>query len=302
MPTAGHPTKLSEAARKLGLEPYILDLEVNGLTIVPPEVHGVAEDRFDQMLDLVLERAEALVGCPFSLERGPHADLDFSPNPGSLIGYTGDENKPTQFLLQTLGRCHRVFRDLTVNPVAVAFMRHMIGGNNARFSSHNSFVKWHGDRGYGPTLGLHADQSQSPLPWGRNALSANTNWCLTDYTKEGGALAYVPGSHRRVTRPVQAADEAVPAECPKGSLIVWHGATWHGAFPRMIPGMRVSVTNYYRHRMVTSQEDIRATFPRELAEDCDDPALFRLLAGFEDRGPYAEQSYAIPRARPARSA
>ncbi|MDE0055932.1 MAG: phytanoyl-CoA dioxygenase family protein [Gammaproteobacteria bacterium] len=297
MPTAGHPTRLSEAARELGLEPYILDLEVNGLTIVPPEVHGVAEDRFDLMLDLVLKRAEELVGCPFSLDRGPHAELDFSPNPGSLIGYTGDENVPTQFLLQTLGRVHRVFRDVAVNPVAVAFMRHMIGGNNARFSSHNSFVKWHGGRGYGPTLGLHADQGRSPLPWGRNALNGNTNWCLTDYTREGGALAYVPGSHRRVTRPVQAQDEAVPAECPKGSLIVWHGATWHGAFPRMIPGMRVSVTNYYRHRMVTSQEDIRATFPRELAEDCDDPALFRLLAGFEDRGPYVEQSYPIPRAR-----
>ena len=295
-----HPTKLSAAVRELGLAPYVLDLEVNGLTILPPEVHGVAGDCFDRMLDLVLERAEALVGCPFSLARGPHAELEFTPNPGSLIGYTGDENVPTQFLLQTLGRIHRVFRDLAVNPVAVALMRHMIGGNNARFSSLNSFVKWRGDRGYGPTLGLHADQSQSPLPWGRNALSANTNWCLTDYTKEGGALAYVPGSHRRVTRPVQAADEAVPAECPKGSLIVWHGATWHGAFPRMIPGMRISVTNYYRHRMVTSQEDIRGTFPRELAEDCDDPVLFRLLAGFEDRGPYSEQSYPIPRVRPPR--
>ena len=292
-----HPTKLSAAVRELGLAPYVLDLEVNGLTILPPEVHGVAGDCFDRMLDFVLERAEALVGCPFSLARGPHAELEFTPNPGSLIGYTGDENVPTQFLLQTLGRIHRVFRDLAVNPVAVALMRHMIGGNNARFSSLNSFVKWRGDRGYGPTLGLHADQSQSPLPWGRNALSANTNWCLTDYTREGGALAYVPGSHRRVTRPVQAADEAVAAECPKGSLIVWHGATWHGAFPRMIPGMRISVTNYYRHRMVTSQEDIRGTFPRELAEDCDDPALFRLLAGFEDRGPYSKQSYPIPRAR-----
>ncbi len=300
MQTAGHPTKLSDAARELGLEPYILDLEVNGLTIVPPAVHGVGEDRLDRMLELILERAESLVGCPFSLERGPHAELDFAPNPGSLIGYTGDENKPTQFLLQTLGRCHRAFRDLTINPVAVALMRHMIGGNNARFSSHNSFVKWRGGRGYGRTLGLHADQSQSPLPWGRNALTANTNWCLTDYTREGGALAYVPGSHRRLTRPVQAAAEAVPVEGPKGSLIVWHGATWHGAFPRMTPGMRVSVTNYYRHRMVTSQEDIRGTFPRELAEDCDDPALFRLLAGFEDRGPYAKQSYSIPRARPAK--
>ena len=48
---------------------------------------------------------------------------------------------------------------------------------------------------------------------------------------------------------------------PKGSLIVFRGATWHGAFPRKTPGMRISVANYYRHLMVTSQEDIQGSFP-----------------------------------------
>ena len=58
--------------------------------------------------------------------------------------------------------------------------------------------------------------------------------------------------------------------------------------------MRLSIANDCRHHMVMSQEDIRGTFPRQLADDCDDPALFKQLAGFNDRFPYAEQSQAVP--------
>jgi hypothetical protein len=59
--------------------------------------------------------------------------------------------------------------------------------------------------------------------------------------------------------------------------------------------MRISVANYYRHLMVTSQEDIQGSFPRELADDCDDPELFRELAGFSDAFPYQEPGQPVPR-------
>ena len=290
------PETISQEITQLGLEPYALDLEIDGLTVVPPEVHRFGMDRIDQLVEMLLAKSEELVGCRFSLDRGPHAELAFSPDADGLSAVNKESRKPGQFLIQQLGRCHRLFRDLAVNPVAVALMRHMIGHDATRFSSHNSFVKWQGEFGYGPTLGLHADQTALPRPWGRSAMTANTNWCLTDYTKAGGSFAYVPGSHRRGRRPDQprAAQEAVPVECPKGSVIVFHGATWHGAFPRLIPGMRLSIANYYRHHMVTSQEDIHGTFPRQLADDCDDPELFKKLAGFEDRFPYAAQTQAIP--------
>ena len=274
----------------------MLDLEVNGLAVVPPEVHGFPIEKFDLMVDLILQKSAELVGCKFSLELGPHETLQFSPASVGLNAAGKDQHLPSQFLIQQLSRLHRVFRDLAVDRVAVALIKHMVGEKATRFSSHNSFVKWQGEFGYGPTLGLHADQSGMPLPWGRASLTANTNWCLTDYTLEGDALAYVPGSHRRVSRPAQpqAAQEAVPVEAPKGSVIVFHGATWHGAFPRTIPGMRISVANYYRHLMVTSQEDIQGRFPRELTDDCENPELFKQLSGFYDRFPYEQQTEALP--------
>ena len=58
--------------------------------------------------------------------------------------------------------------------------------------------------------------------------------------------------------------------------------------------MRLSVANYYRHMMVTSQEDIVNSFPRELADDCENPELFRALAGFSDPFPYAEPGQPVP--------
>ena len=134
------------------------------------------------------------------------------------------------------------------------------------------------------------------MPWGRTALTANTNWCLTDYTIEGGALAYVPGSHRSGARFVQpeATRRAVPVEAPKGSVIVFHGATWHRAIPRKIPGMRISVANCYCHAMITSQKDIRGSFPKDIADDCGDPAAFKTLAGFADVFPYQRQHEILP--------
>ena len=286
----------SQVIEDLGLEQYVMQLEVDGLCVVPPEVHGVPIAVFDEMVEFLLKRSASLVGCTFSLERGPHAEVTFKSDQ-QRSGLAEDPSKITQFLIQQLGSQHRMFRDLAVNPVAVALIKHMIGSKVTRFSSNNSFVKWQGEFGYGPNLGLHADQSAVPLPWGRTALTANTNWCLTDYTLEGGAFAYVPGSHRFASRPQfpSAVAQAVPVEAAKGSVIVFHGATWHGAYPRKIPGMRISIANYYRHMMVSSQEDYRNSFDRDLAKDCVNPELFWALCGFDDEFPYCEQSQPVPR-------
>ncbi len=285
---------VSSELEELGLEHYVLQLELNGLTVVPPEVHGVSIDTFKTMTNLLLTKCEELVGCKFSLNRGPHKPVSFGNSQGSVL--SDESGQQSQFLIQRLTSYDRSFRDLALNPVALALMRHLIGPKAMRFSSHNSFIKWQGEFGYGSKLGMHADQMAVPLPWGRRALTANTNWCLTDYTLDGGALAYVPGSHREGARPSfpRAVQQAVPVEAPLGSMIVFHGATWHGAFPRKNPGMRISIANYYRHLMVTSQEDLQGGFDRTLAEDSCNPKLFGYLAGFHDEFPYQQPNQPIP--------
>lgn len=290
-------TRLSPQIQELELEQFVLQLEVDGLCVVPPERTGVAPETINAIAEQLLSEAQEVVGCEFDLNEGPRAALTMSADENVIAQFSGDRGEPTQFLVQQLCARDRLFRDLAINPVGVALIRHLIGQNATRFSSHNAFIKWQGEFGYGQNLGLHCDQMAVPRPWGRNALTANTNWCITDYSLDGGALAYVPGSHRRMEPPrfPEAVELAVPVEAPAGSLIVFHGATWHGAFPRLTEGMRLSIANYFRHYMVLPQDDIKNLFPQELAEDCDDPDMFKFLAGFADEFPYSQQTERVPR-------
>ena len=294
---------------QLGLEQYARELERDGLTIVPPEVNAFGLDRIDRIVERILERAHEMTGVRFSIEEGPLEELEFpkrelTPEIRETLKARGMEEavlNPTQFLIQKLTQVDRIFRDLALNPASLALQNFMMAGAT-RLSSVNCFVKWQGDFGYGPGLGLHADQGRTPTPWGPVAHTANSTWCLTEYTLAGGALAYVPGSHREgmPAPPPERVQDALPAEAPKGSVIVWHGATWHGAFPRKEPGLRLGLAVYHRHAATLPQEDVPGQTTEEMVRDCDNPEVYRVIAGLTDKFPYREtQTEAVPHARHA---
>jgi ectoine hydroxylase-related dioxygenase (phytanoyl-CoA dioxygenase family) len=262
----------------------------------------VTPEMIERLTELILAHSEKLVGCPWSVEDGPALDITFGGFPGTLELIHAKAQapvEPAQFQLMQLCKEDRAFRDLAVNPVAAALISTVIGLGAARFSSHNCFVKWKGD-GYGEKLGLHVDQGlPSPL-----CLNANCNWALTEYTLEDGPLAVIPGSHLRGVNFYQeiglegmldaAVAEAVPVVCPKGSLIVFHGKLWHGAFPRQNDGLRLTLAYFWRHMSIVPQDDIPNDFPVELAEDCIDPKAFKKHAGFGGTG-YHNQALPVPK-------
>ena len=266
-------------------------------------------DRIDEIVELILARAREMTGCTFTLDGGPQQELEFpkwefTPKQLERIkarGLDADEAKQAHFLIQKLTQQHRLFRDLALNPASLALQNFMMAGQT-RLSSANCFVKWKGDFGYGPKLGLHADQGAIPTPWGAVAHTANSTWCLTEYTLEGGALAWVPGSHRegKSAPPPERVKDAIPAEAPKGSVIVWHGATWHGAFPRKEEGMRLSMVVYHRHSAILPQEYVAGETTEEMVQDCENPEVYRVIAGLTDRFPYREkQSTVVPKVKGA---
>ena len=281
---------ISEMARELALEPYLLQLELDGLAVVPPEVTGVSAAQIDVAADILLADAASITGTSFTLTEGPADELEWPAPPFGLhmsdLKAAGDVGEVTQFQLHSLASRHRVFRDLVVNPVALTLVGHLLQ-TQPRLSSANAFVKWRGKFGYGRNLGLHSDQAAIPMPWGSTAFNANATWCLTEYAAEDGALAYVPGSHRMCGKPpADAHERAIAAAAPKGALLVFHGATWHGAYPRENPGLRLTLANYYRHPSVLPQEDLRGGFDATLLGDCSEPAILRQVLGLDDMGPY----------------
>ena len=297
---------LTEEIKTLGLEKHAEELERDGLTIVPPEANGFGVDRIDEIVELILARAREMTGCTFTLDGGPQQELEFprrelTPEQQERLLLLRKGNERTQFLIQKLTQQHRLFRDLALNPASLALQNFMMAGQT-RLSSVNCFVKWKGDFGYGPKLGLHADQGAIPTPWGAVAHTANSTWCLTEYTLEGGALAWVPGSHRegKSAPPPERVKDAIPAEAPKGSVIVWHGATWHGAFPRKEEGLRLGLAVYHRHAATLPQEDVPGQTTEEMVQDCENPEVYRLIAGLTDKFPYREkQSEVVPKVKGA---
>ena len=261
--------------RELDLEQNVAELSSFGFTVVPPD--KVAAQGFaGRMLDGVLGVVEQRTGIrpdPGTGERASAASLDELPRPM-------DEHFWLVFEDQ-------VFRDALLNPVALALASFLVG-QSCVLSVDSALIK-------GPTmtpLYLHCDE-KAPGPFPAYAQFCNTTWLLTDYSKDNGALCFVPGSHRWGRHPTPEErfnlDQAVPVEAPKGSLVVWGGNMWHGAFPRTNPGLRVSMLFGYARYYQRPAENFRERVTKEML-DANSPRFAKLMGqdvwmGFEAEGP-----------------
>jgi hypothetical protein len=237
-------TVAREIAR-LGLEREVYELEVFGLTVVPAERTGAAD----------LCRRAFVRACELIAERsGTYPDVEGGSTHIDVV-------TPTlyHFLHEDT-----VFQELVTHETALA-LASMLVGQHAIIAGTELFMKGPASgngtgnklglapKGEGLQLGLHSDNVTVPEPFPMLAHGCNVTWLFSDYTKEGGALAFVPGSHRMCRQPLgdEAVNRAIPIEAPLGSLVIWHGNTWHGSFPRKIPGLRTGMaTAVYREYML----------------------------------------------------
>lgn len=240
----------------LGLNEYALQLDHQGYTVVPPQLVSTP-DFVGRVRDAVLRVAKERTGVTHELDR--------AGNPGR---YITDVTNGDSYLLFYLLFEDEVFEEWLENPALGAMIDYMLRGMG-QLSSMVAFVRWHNpDITDKLTLNLHSDSPGSPegvLPLGYD-LVCNSALVLTPYTKENGALAVVPGSHRLARQPLpgEGVDRAVPVEAEVGSLILWHGGTWHGAFRRTNPGIRLNVTSYHCHRALKTQEKYQHHVPDEM--------------------------------------
>jgi hypothetical protein len=240
--------------RTLGLESYVAELDTLGYTVVPPAV-AFPDGLPDRLLEAVLDVAERRTGTRPDLLTNSVAEQSAKAAGGMPLGDT------MPFLLQE----GRPFEEALMNPALLALVTHLCGRSvvlSAMFSS---------IKGPNPvTLPLHAD-NRLPAPLPPYAVVCNATIALTEYTRAGGCLAVVPGSHRH-SYPPQGREaqlgpggnpNARPVECAPGSLLVWHGNTWHGAYPRSDPGLRVSLVQYFSRPQLRTLDDLRDQMSEE---------------------------------------
>ncbi|MDQ0466929.1 ectoine hydroxylase-related dioxygenase (phytanoyl-CoA dioxygenase family) [Caulobacter ginsengisoli] len=102
---------------------------------------------------------------------------------------------------------------------------------------------------------IHADDMVIPLDKPHRAIVCNSMWALTDFTAENGATRLVPGSHRKGNPDYGGQYESIAAEMPKGSVLVWDGALWHGGGANQTDNRRMGVAMNYCAGFIRQQEN-----------------------------------------------
>lgn len=230
----------------LGLERNALELEAFGFTVVedaisPEAVDALREGIFDGLEERTGKRPDPVTG-------ETHPEL----NMAHYLLFRGD-----------------AFVQAVLNPRPLALITYLLG-RSCLLSSMTSHVKGPGRY----PLALHSDNGNGmPAPFPAFAQVANCNYVLSDYTMESGSFAVVPGSHRLCRHPVgpetrlggeDGNPDAIAVEVPAGSAIVFHGNTWHGSYPRSVPGLRVNLAVYFCRRYLATQERFGAAIPEDM--------------------------------------
>ncbi|MYH62707.1 MAG: phytanoyl-CoA dioxygenase family protein [Caldilineaceae bacterium SB0675_bin_29] len=108
----------------------------------------------------------------------------------------------------------------------------------------------------------------------------NVMWMLNDFSAENGGTLLVPGSHLR-GRPPRPSDqeEALAAEGPAGTAMVFDGRLWHGTGANVSSGNRYGLLTTFCGPQFRPQENFTIGARSELLEDAS-PELLGLL-GFK---------------------
>jgi ectoine hydroxylase-related dioxygenase (phytanoyl-CoA dioxygenase family) len=121
---------------------------------------------------------------------------------------------------------------------------------------------------------IHADDMVIPLDKPHRPIVCNSMWALTNFTDENGATRMVPGSHRAQNPEYGGKYETLAAEMPKGSVLIWDGALWHGGGANTTSARRTGIAMNYCAGFIRQQENqqlgltpqLVKTFPNRLQE------------------------------------
>lgn len=111
---------------------------------------------------------------------------------------------------------------------------------------------------------IHADDQIMPIAKPHAAIVCNSMWALTDFTEENGATRVIPGSHKRESPQYGAEYESIPAEMKKGSVLIWHGALWHGGGANRTNKRRAGMAMNYCAGFIRQQENQQLGLAPEL--------------------------------------
>lgn len=95
----------------------------------------------------------------------------------------------------------------------------------------------------------------------------NTMWALTDFTKENGATHVIPGSHTWPMNNRGKRKQAIQAEMPRGSVLLFSGSVIHGGGANRTENSRIGVNLDYCLGWLRQEENQYLSCPPEIAKE-----------------------------------
>lgn len=111
-----------------------------------------------------------------------------------------------------------------------------------------------------------------------------TMWALSDFTEENGATRVVPDSHRTPDDQRYSHEDSLPAEMPRGSVLLYLGSTVHGGGANHSNSVRIGVNVDYVLGWLRQEENQYLTYTLDEVRNM--PERVQRLLGYQP-GAYA---------------
>jgi hypothetical protein len=258
--------------RELGLLTHIAELEMQGYTVVPPELVA-PPDYVEALREAVLAVSERRTGI--------------APDYGMGSTHLNGKHPLGQFMRYVLFE-DPLFEPVLTHPVLLGLITYLVG-YDALLSLNDAMLKGPGS----VPLSIHNDNGDKiTAVFPDQPQTANINLLLNDYDEGSGTIAFLPGSHvfRREPTPGELRDlvpEMVPITARAGSAVIWPANTWHMAFPREKPGLRATLLYDFCRGHLQTQSNFRSEVTPEILQR--NPPRFAQLMQVHGVFPFREE-------------
>lgn len=203
--------------------------------------------------------------APYARESG-RGDSDFA----------GAGTRRTGFVLNR----SPAFRAIARHPSILTAGDHILAGAPSWNLSSVGFFELFGGE---PKQLLHRDIWKYGVQGLPHEVDLNGIWAITDFTSENGATHAVPGSHLWDDDRMADPDESLPAEMPKGSLLLYTGRLHHGGGENISGDVRIGLSAQHSAGWLVQTEMLMVECPPAEVVDWPDD-LIRFI-GYQRRGP-----------------
>ena len=171
-------------------------------------------------------------------------------------------------------------RELAVHPIVLETVRQLFAGQcyHAQIANTQAIRVHPG----AAAQGLHRDDNVFPFQHPRPPSVVFGMWALSDFEASNGATRLIPGSHRWSDLEEAEENLTVAAQMPAGSVVLWEGATYHGAGANRSAQIRTGALIGYSLGWLRQYENQYLAVPPEMARTLS-PQLQELL-GYKNHG------------------